>query len=371
MRLLFAIKQLRSAVGGAERVFCTLCSELVSRGHEVTCITFDKPGSVPFYPLDMRVRRIDLGVGDVMTKAGFAETFKRIRCLRQCLNEVRPEVAVGFMHSMFVPLAIAGWGTSIPVIGSEHIVPEHYETRRFEYSLLLATAPLLRKLTVLSASIRDRYPYIVRRRMVVAPNPIAKLDVHAKAPGNTGRKTLLTVGRLDPQKDQLTLIRAFGMVAQTFPEWDLRIIGEGELRSAAEDLISELGLSGRVALPGVTKQIEREYAGADIFVLSSLYESFGLVTAEAMSVGLPVIGFSDCPGTNELISDGGTGILVDPGRDRATSLAKGMKRLMGDETLRGFLGSNGRKFVTDHFSVESVCSLWESWLEHTVSARQS
>ena len=125
MKVLFAIKRLNSAVGGAERVLCTVCSELATRGYTVTIVTFDSPAGQTFYSLDDRVKRIDLGIGDVEHQARMGETLYRMRALRRVVVEEKPQVAVGFMHSMFVPLAFAMAGTGIPVVGSEHIVPEH------------------------------------------------------------------------------------------------------------------------------------------------------------------------------------------------------------------------------------------------------
>ena len=184
----------------------------------------------------------------------------------------------------------------------------------------------------------------------------------ARAPtsNDAGRKHLLTVGRLTAQKDHRTLINAFNLVAAEFPEWDLRIVGEGELESALKEQIIDLGLEARVMLPGAIAEIEREYAGAQIFVMPSLYESFGLVTAEALAHGLPAIGFRDCAGTNELIVDGSNGLLVS-GENRAQALASGMRRFMGSEDLRRRMGDAGPASVAQ-FSVASVAGDWESLL---------
>lgn len=362
MKVLFAIKKLASAVGGAERVLCTVCSELVKRGHEVSILSFDPPGGMPFYPLDPRVRRVDLGIGDSSQHAGLFETLIRMRALRRVVCAEQPDVAVGFMHSMFVPLAFALTGTGIPALGSEHIVPEHYRTRRLQYLLLILAAPFLVKLTGLSQAIRSRYPSGVRRRMVVMPNPVGAAANLANVGRTKEHFTLLSVGRLDAQKDHATLIRAFAQIVHKFPRWHLKIVGEGSLRANLERLIEELGLRDKVTMPGVTAAIGDEYVAAGIFVIPSLYEAFGLVTVEAMSHGLPVVGFADCPGTNELIEAGNTGLLVEPFSDRVASLASALSRLMADPSLRQRLGEAGRDAIRSRFSPEHACDLWEDLL---------
>lgn len=365
MKLLFAIKGLNSAVGGAERVLCTVCSELAVRGHDVTIVTFDRPGGQSFYPLDARVRRIDLGIGDSTGNARLGETLCRVAALRRLAMEERPEVAVGFMHSMFVPLAFALAGTSIPVLGSEHIVPEHYWTRPLQYALLIAASPLLSKVTVLSEAIRIRYPSAIRKRMIAVPNPVVPAIGQGDPSAGKARYVLLSVGRLDVQKDHGTLLRAFARIASEHPDWELRIIGDGPLRRELESLACDLGLEERVRMPGVTCEIGAEYRAADAFVIPSRYEAFGLVTAEAMSYGLPVVGFADCPGTNELIQEGSTGLLAAAGADRAASLAQELERLLSDPDLRRQLGRAGKLAIARSFSAQHVCDLWERLLEST------
>jgi glycosyltransferase involved in cell wall biosynthesis len=112
----------------------------------------------------------------------------------------------------------------------------------------------------------------------------------------------------------------------------------------------------------VTQAIHEEYRLAEAFVIPSRYEAFGLVTAEAMSHGLPVVGFADCPGTNELIDHARTGLLVMPGKDRIRSLAIVLSDLLGDPTLRRRLGEAGRQAIDDRFSPKYIGDLWESLL---------
>lgn len=363
MKILFAIKHLSTAVGGAERVLCTICSALVARGHDVSILTFDQQNERPFYSVDERVHLINLGIGNASNSAGVIETLKRLKALRNFVRTENPDIAVGFMHSMFIPLAIALLGTSVPCVGSEHIVPQHYRQRRLQYFLLLMSARLLTRVTVLSETIKTTYPRSLQSIMVPIPNPIETLDVNKIAATNNKHRTLLNVGRLDEQKDQATLIKAFSKIAHNFPNWQLKIIGEGPLRPELEKLICSLGLQSRVCLPGVTTKIHQEYAAADIFVISSIYEAFGLVTAEAMSHGLPSVGFADCPGTNELISHNVSGILVQPGSNRINALADRLSALMADSALQEKLGDAGRDQIRQHLSTERICDQWEGMMQ--------
>ena len=171
---------------------------------------------------------------------------------------------------------------------------------------------------------------------------------------------LLSVGRLVPQKDHKTLIDAYAMLADDFPDWILQIFGDGELRTELEAQIKKLALEKRIQLSKTTPDIGKEYLSAQIFVVPSLYESFGLATAEALVYGLPAIGFADCPGTNELIKHDQNGVLVR-GERRTFALADGLRRLMSSSNLRKRLGSAGPVSMAD-FSKEKICAKWEKLL---------
>lgn len=362
MKFLFAIKTLEHVSGGAERVFCSICSMLAERGYEVQVITFDRPTSSTFYPLDCRIVRFNLGIGNSAKSAKIIETLVRIRALREILLREKPDIVVGFMHSMYVLLAIALFSSKIPIIGSEHIVPDHYRTRPLQFALIVLASRFLAGITVLSHSIQMRYPPVIRKRMIVMPNPVETSSEKLSKRVMGSRKVILNVGRLEKQKDQLTLLKAFAQIADTHPSWDLRIIGDGSLRGLLEKEVFSLGLSSRVFLPGVMTDIGIEYSSADIFVISSRYEAFGLVTAEAMSYGLPVIGFSDCPGTNELIQHEQTGLLVSPNGNRVLALAKALKNLMVNDHLQRQLGDTARAHIAGNFSKSNISDLWEKLL---------
>ena len=128
-------------------------------------------------------------------------------------------------------------------------------------------------------------------------------------------KTVLAVGRLHEQKGFDLLLNAWQPIEARYPDWTLRIVGEGPKRTELEAQIKELGLR-HVVLAGRTEDMKREYASASLFVLSSRYEGLPLALIEAMWCGLPCIAF-DCPqGPAELLADE-RGWLVSNGDIRA------------------------------------------------------
>ncbi len=375
MKILFAIKGMNYAKGGAERVIATITKEMVKRGHEVSLITFDMPGGQSFYTLDPSVKRLSLGLGDATEKSTFWDTCRRIYALREVIMRDPPDAVIAFMHSMYVPMSFALAGTGIPVIASEHIVPAHYRSTPIQYlSVLLSAFFIVSRFTVISQNVKKLYPWFIRHRISVVSNPVflppgARRQTEEHLKQRKGKKVLLNVGRLNPQKDQFTLIRAFAKLVSKYPDWELRIIGEGELKADLDSCVRMLGLQDKIHIPGATKDIAPEYKHADVFVIPSLYESFGLATAEAMSFGLPPIGFSDCPGTNELIVDGYNGMLVDGGGDRVSSLAKGLDILMSDKKKRVEYGHNARSII-EKFRPEKIAGRWEILINDVLKRRR-
>lgn len=366
MRLLFVIKSLSVEAGGAERVLCELCSELARRGHSVEIASFDQPSATDFYKFDSRVERTRLGIGNVREWSRLTEFVPRVSRLHSLLVHRRPDVAIGFMHSAFVALAMAGLGTGVPVVASEHSSRPQYRQRGLEMLLVRATAPLCAAFTTTLEEIRSEFPQGIAKRMEVISNPIPMaIKPRVRSASKDGRKRLLFVGNFRPGKGHSTLVAAFARLAKGYPDWDLRLAGAGDLRGEIERQVASLDLQSRVSFPGAVADVAREYAEADLFAIPSVHESFGLATAEALASGLAVIGFADCSGTCQLVEDGRNGILVK-GRDRVEALASGLERLMGSGELRRRLGEAGPESVRQ-YSTESVAARWEELLR-TVSA---
>lgn len=369
MRVLFCIKAMGNSGGGAERVLAAVINGLAYARFEVHLVTFENEKKTPFYNVDKRIKQHFLATGSTINKAGCRETLARIIKLRKFVSELKPDIIVGFMHSMYIPLGIAMLGKNIPIIASEHIVPEHYKSRPFEAALLNLTPYLVDKITCVSEQVFKSYPKRLQEKMVVIPNPITLPDSKADVIGKDGhRKVCLAIGRLEPQKAHHVLIDAFAKVAHRCEEWDLHIVGSGSLREKLVSRVSSYNLESRVIFIDKIKDIGRKYESSQLFVQPSQYESFGLTTAEAIAYKLPCVGFDDCIGTNELIIHNVNGLLVNAAVDRAFSLAENLERLMLDESLRLKLSSQETN-ISKKYEIDNVLSQWRKLFESLTEAR--
>jgi glycosyltransferase involved in cell wall biosynthesis len=156
-----------------------------------------------------------------------------------------------------------------------------------------------------------------------------------------GVTVALFVGKLVPWKRPGDLIDA---IAQIPDVWAV-FVGEGELRSQLEDHARRLGVEGRLQMHGFANQQELPslYAAADVLVLPSQYEPFGLVVNEAFAVGTPAIVTDACGAAGDLVRQGVTGYIYRVGS--IEDLASRLGELDADPTLRRKLGEAGHHLV--------------------------
>jgi glycosyltransferase involved in cell wall biosynthesis len=181
-----------------------------------------------------------------------------------------------------------------------------------------------------------------------------------------GGPLLVACGRLAEQKGYPYLIDAFALVHEEVPDASLWILGQGPDRPAVERQIADLSLGDSVRLLGFRDNPFRYMAAADLFVLSSIFEGFGNVVAEAMACGTAVVS-TDCPyGPSEIITDGVNGLLV-PTRD-PQALAAAILRVLRDPALKARLAEEGRRRSKD-FDAATITARYAQVFETVCAGR--
>jgi sugar transferase (PEP-CTERM/EpsH1 system associated) len=173
---------------------------------------------------------------------------------------------------------------------------------------------------------------------------------------NLGPNVVLgTVGRLEPIKDQIMLVRAFLHLVNTDAvaraRLRLAVIGDGRLRKQAQQAVSEAGAESIVWFAGERNDIPELMRGLDLFVLPSLREGISNTILEAMASGLPVIA-TNVGGNSELVAEGETGMLVPP--SNPVAMADAIHSYLKDPAKLRRHGQAGRKRAVEHFSLEKM-----------------
>jgi len=330
-------------MGGAERYLVNLSEGLLDEGHEVTIILVEAKGPL-LADVDKRCRMI------VMNKT---RVIKSISSLTSIFKENSPDVIISFQTHMNVStlIAMALAKTTVPVIITEHApIANHLNIgapmlTRIKNGVMLTLVKNLykraNKFIGVSTSVAQQYAEfsaIPRQNVRVIATPIVTpmlLMRAAQAPTHPWliEKThpvIISMGRLVGEKDQATLIRAFGLLRKQMNA-RMIIFGEGVERKNLEEIIQNLGIGKDVDLPGEVLNPFREMSQADLYVHSAKLEGFGNVLVEALACGLPVIA-TDCPvGPREILSDGQYGVLTPVGDEYV--LAKEMYRVLNMSKL--------------------------------------
>lgn len=201
-------------------------------------------------------------------------------------------------------------------------------------------------------------PVPAREESVLASSP-----AHPWLSRSREMPVVLGVGRLVEQKGFDVLIRAVKRLHDRHRPVRLVILGEDENRPELESLVKELGLSAFVQMPGYVDNVPGYMASADLFALSSRWETFGLVLVEAMKAGLPIVSTRVPGGPEEILEDGRTAVLIQV--EDAASLAAGIQRVLDDPALAARLSENGL-LEARRYQPEAVAGQYVAFFEEVL-----
>ena len=367
MNLLIFIHSLSS--GGAERVTATLANHWAEKGWKITIVTLASR-ELDFYNLHPSVVRYSLCLAGESRNSTSAVTnnMKRVIALRRVLRRVMPDVAIGMMSSANVLLCLATvFLRDIKVVVSERIYPPMLPMGGAWEVLRSWTYPLADRVIIQTNKGLDWLRlHIPKAHGMVVPN-YTPYPLQASEPKlsptdwlRPHRKLLLAAGRLSEQKGFDQLLQAFSKLLPAHPDWDLVILGQGDLADDLDSQVQSLGLAGRVHLPGRAGNIGDWYVYADLYVMSSRFEGFPNSLCEAMTHGCAVVSYDCDTGPSDIIRHEVDGLLVPA--DDIASLAAALQRVMSDDRLRHQMAERAIE-VRERFSPEKITGIWEQLIK--------
>ncbi|MFA6593797.1 MAG: glycosyltransferase [Candidatus Buchananbacteria bacterium] len=220
-------------------------------------------------------------------------------------------------------------------------------------------------------AVSERIKDTLIKDLQIAEDKIVVVSVYVKtdrpAGGNkpeifdclTGKTVFLTMARLVKQKNLPLLVRSFALVVKQSPDAALLIVGRGPEKDKLAKQIKESGLEDKIFLVDWTDSIYDYYNSADVYVLSSNYEGWGMVAIEAASCGLPIV-MTDVGCAGEAVKDGESALVVP--LDDEKKLADAMKKLIQDADLRRRLGQSAKLAINALPTREGNLALYlKSW----------
>lgn len=182
-------------------------------------------------------------------------------------------------------------------------------------------------------------------------DPALAQQARAKYGIPAGDPLVITAGRMTEQKNHGLLLEAMLGLRRTGVRCRALIAGDGPLRAYLEQRADELGIADQVVMPGNVRDLTELMQGADVFVLPSLWEGLPLVLLEAMACGLPVVG-TRIHGVAEVVEDGVSGLLVEPGD--AAAMARAIATLLRNAGMRAAFGAAGLAIVRREYDFARV-----------------
>lgn len=385
MRILLAnLTKMVDDTGGLAKVTASFANEMNRRGHSVSLVYSDVRTGNFYYPVDMTVETYDLchyegksksiplwyklkrellrsidtrkarAVNNDFTKNYLLDNLKSV------LNRTNPDVIVSFQPAASKALLI-DLKVTIPVITMSHGDPEDYfhiypveEIPAIEQSKINQVL-----LPSFATHITNHLP---NAKTVVIGNAIPRYEQEVDLLCKKENYKIIFVARLDKNhKRPHILIEAFAPLAKRYPNWTVEIWGAEDrkiYKKELEYLIASNHLEKQVHLKGTSTDVASILQQGDVFAFPSAYEGFGMSLGEAMSMGLPAIGYKSCPAVNELIINGKTGILCDDG---IKPFSDALEELMKDQNLRAEMGKAGR-IQMEQYAPQSIWNKWEDLL---------
>lgn len=377
--------------GGVEKVICKFANEMLNRGHEVTVLYIDQKEGTSFFPLDHRVKTINIlyenGQKAISEKLPvrlracreFWRLFslKKVRAInaeykgklygrqiQKMISQQKPDVIVACSEQS-IKYVIGDAKCKIPVIGMIHsgcheTIPELSGAELFAMGKCKAIQVLL------PSYIDICKQYIRGTHFIAIGNVVEQTTRLAKYDGKKAHK-IVCVGAFNGNKNQQLLADAFALIAHKYPCWSVEFWGNyHSTKGMRIKKYIEKKNNTQLKIMGTTTNIEEVYASADILCMPSYVEGFGLALTEAMAAGLPAVGLKSCHAVAELIENEKSGLLVDNTKE---ALAAALERLMNEPTLRKRMGQEARRAM-EAYAPDVIWEKWEELLIRIVSAEK-
>jgi len=357
MKILFYIDSL--GAGGAQRVMSNLANYFNDKRHSVVLVT-DYPLDNEKYTINTNIRRIYLrdGIsGNLVIK-----NLERIITLRRVVINETPDVVISFLGHPNTRMLLATIGLKCKKIVSVRNDPfKEYGTKATKKRMINHLFRLADGIVFQTEDASSYFDSSIRKKSSIIFNPVSNVFFNTEL--NSARKDIITLGRLNKQKNHDLLIEAFSEIKDLI-DGNLYIYGEGELREKLEKKIVELKVNNRVFLMGNTSEPENILSRAKLFVLSSDYEGMPNALMEAMAMGVPCIA-TDCPCGGPRALLGADFMALLPVGDKQ-ALRTAILELYTSETFQ-HVNSELVRNKADKFRPEMILNEWHDFIKRIVN----
>ncbi len=377
--------------GGAEHVMVNLAEYFFTRGYHVTLVTtyisdneyevphsawkvvdedinavkatvVDKPGQTRNVDLhgglEGGIDRIFSAIDD--TGMNRIKAFKtRFDTLKNIWKKIKPDLILSFIGKNNIMAIMTAKSLGIPVVVS---VRAKFEMEYPSKGMMLAmkyTFPKAAGIVLQSRGASMQLPDKIKRKVVVLPNSINPDFIRDLYQGERD-KIIVSVGRIDANKNHKLIIDSFNKIKDVYPDYKLEIYGDGPDRDKLTKYVEEKNLADKVIFKGSVTDVADKIQTAGMFILASDMEGLPNALIEAMSLGLPCI-TTDCMyDTSELIQDNINGLVVPKGD--IASMTEAIRLIIDDSELAKKLGNEAFK-IKEEVAPDVINRKWENYFQ--------
>lgn len=332
--------------GGAQRVVSMLSSKMVERGFDVEVLKYYKSENI--YPINEKVK-----ITTVEEETSTTNKLTVMLWMRKYFRN-NADVIISFLATFNMLAICANKGNDIPLIVADRNDPRYVPSNKIIRTLRDDLYKHAESVVVQTTDNKNYFSQEIQDKCAVIMNPFVMNDKIGSAINTDKDDLIVSVGRLEKQKNQEMLINAFNELRDKYPTYRLVIYGEGPYRDTLQELINKNNLQDRVLLPGSTKEILDKIKSAKLFVLPSDYEGMSNALAEAMCIGLPVIS-TNVSGTSDLIVNNENGIVINVGKKDELVIA--IDKMLSDDDFGEKCANNAIK-VCKKLDIDVICDEW-------------
>lgn len=270
--------------GGAERVISSLSNEMSKMGHSVTILLVSSKDENSYYSLNDGVKLVSL----VKNFNDKTSSFKRVLLMRKFYRMNNFDVVYAFLKHICIYNWISSIGFNFKTIVSERNDPNQYS--KIEQFLVKRAFYAADKCVFQTEMAMEWYGDQIAQKSEIIFNPV---HLMTKLRNNVRTKTIISVGRLEEQKNFEFLIDVFQSFSKKFPDYKYKIFGEGQLKDKLQDKINKLKMNHLIKLEGNDEYWHEHQYNAACFVLTSKFEGMPNALEEAACLGIPCVA-SNC-----------------------------------------------------------------------------
>lgn len=334
-----------NTTGGAITSFISI-SEFLSEKYEVYGICYSKENGEP--NLGKNVKFVNL-YNYYNGEEDFSSAINRF------IGDNKPDIMIFFFAYLYVDAKLKDEYKKIPRILLFRSRPDFYfavhKNTKHLKELYINTVS-----QVLFPSYYNLLPTYIKKAPVVCIPNSTKPILESISNQNENKK-IIYLSRIDCWKGHEFLIKSFALIANKYKDWSIDIYGQSQppqLEIYLNDLVKALHLEKQIHFCGVTKQPFKTYLNYDFCVFSSYFEGFPNGLSEALSVGLPAIGFEEASGVNELITDNKNGFLT---KEKYMDFAEKIEILIKDRELRSRFSIEAKKSM-ERYDYDLIKNTW-------------